>query len=533
MPNVYKVTDPTTGRTLRLTGDSPPTEQELEQVFASVHGEAYAEQTQQPPTFHAENAKDEQGNAIVGGVSRAALSMVPGLGVLAQASEMPGAEHARDLIIGAAKGAGSTAIGLGEMVAPVLRKIPGVREYVATPQQFDAAKAAFTTPENTAQRIGKGVEQVGEFFVPTAEAGLLAKVPGLAQAPNALRRGIAATQAAVQTAAQGGGAGESAVSGALSAVLPGGGALQSAAGTVQRSAEQTMADSLRATKEWAKDESSKLAPEMLKRGVGGTFYQMQTRARQMAQKVGQNLGDAYKAAAEAGGTVPGDIVRGNIQLASDALHERNAVGKLIPVPGHEDAIAKLDALQEFVGQLGPNIPVDQAARVKRAWDDIVSRAGLYGNKATASASEKAQAYSFREAATAFRDMLNANPDIADLNKEFSFWAGLRNVMDATKLRKTGQTGGLFRAGAAGLGAAVGATEGETMQERAGNAALYGFVGSQITRLAQSPWWMSKASAPFKQMLADALASGSAEKAAAAAKRLVLAAPAQLREQVSQ
>ena len=29
----FKVTDPTTGQVLRLTGDSPPTEQELEQIF--------------------------------------------------------------------------------------------------------------------------------------------------------------------------------------------------------------------------------------------------------------------------------------------------------------------------------------------------------------------------------------------------------------------------------------------------------------------------------------------------------------------
>jgi hypothetical protein len=32
----YQVTDPTTGKKLRLTGDSPPTEQELEQIFSSV-----------------------------------------------------------------------------------------------------------------------------------------------------------------------------------------------------------------------------------------------------------------------------------------------------------------------------------------------------------------------------------------------------------------------------------------------------------------------------------------------------------------
>lgn len=32
----YKVTDPATGRTVKLTGDSPPTEQELEEIFASL-----------------------------------------------------------------------------------------------------------------------------------------------------------------------------------------------------------------------------------------------------------------------------------------------------------------------------------------------------------------------------------------------------------------------------------------------------------------------------------------------------------------
>jgi hypothetical protein len=32
----YKVTDPSTGRTVKLTGDSPPTEQELEEIFASL-----------------------------------------------------------------------------------------------------------------------------------------------------------------------------------------------------------------------------------------------------------------------------------------------------------------------------------------------------------------------------------------------------------------------------------------------------------------------------------------------------------------
>lgn len=39
----YKVTDPTTGRTIRLTGDSPPTEQEIEQILASVQPQQQAQ----------------------------------------------------------------------------------------------------------------------------------------------------------------------------------------------------------------------------------------------------------------------------------------------------------------------------------------------------------------------------------------------------------------------------------------------------------------------------------------------------------
>ena len=31
----YKVTDPASGKTIKLTGDSPPTEAELNQIFSS------------------------------------------------------------------------------------------------------------------------------------------------------------------------------------------------------------------------------------------------------------------------------------------------------------------------------------------------------------------------------------------------------------------------------------------------------------------------------------------------------------------
>lgn len=44
----YQVTDPQSGKTIELTGDSPPTEQELEQVFSTVGGSSSNQQNESP-----------------------------------------------------------------------------------------------------------------------------------------------------------------------------------------------------------------------------------------------------------------------------------------------------------------------------------------------------------------------------------------------------------------------------------------------------------------------------------------------------
>lgn len=78
--------------------------------------------------------------------------------------------------IGMVKGAARTAIGLGEMVAPVLRHIPLVKNYVATPAQFDEAKRV-VAPNTTAQKVGEGIEHGLEYMAPAgAVKGAIAKV---------------------------------------------------------------------------------------------------------------------------------------------------------------------------------------------------------------------------------------------------------------------------------------------------------------------------------------------------------------------
>lgn len=60
----YTVTDPTSGRTVKLTGDSPPTEQELEQIFATIPAP-----TQQKQDWLTGNATSPVGKAWNAGMN--------------------------------------------------------------------------------------------------------------------------------------------------------------------------------------------------------------------------------------------------------------------------------------------------------------------------------------------------------------------------------------------------------------------------------------------------------------------------------
>ncbi len=476
----YKITEPKSGRTFNVTGDSPPTESELEGIFKSMGGET-------APAAAPESPARTWGDT------------------------------AADVAIGAAKGVGNTVYGLGKVVhdyTPIGRISDAIQ-----PGAFeDANKPPELTPTNTPQKVGYGAEQVGEFFLPTGAAGKIGKVAEVGKS-------------GLLTLAQSGSPAAAGLSAGLTAVIPGAGATKKAAGMLERSAQKEMAQALGATKEWAKSEATKLAPEMLKRGVSGSRQAMLDTARAAAKRVGGNLNDAYAAATAAGETVPADIIAGNVQLARDALMTVNAAGKRVTIPGTETVVGKLDELADFALSMGPDIPVDKAAHIKRTWDGIVSKAGLFGPKATSSATDNANAWAVREASGAFRELLNTNPDIAALNKEVAFWTGLKNVLKETQKRTQAQVGtGLIASGTGGAGAIVGAMSGDSATDRATKAVLYGLAGRQLTKLVQSPAFRTTVSARAKQFLADALATGSAGRVASAVQTAIRSLPAQMQSQ---
>ena len=447
-------------------------------------------------------------------------------------------DTARDVAVGAAKGAGNTAVGFGDLA---YRYVPGVGRLSdavqrpiasafqvmtgASPEaraanaqmprvpaapQFAAARQDMT-PTNTPQKVGFGAEQMAEFFAPTGALGKMALPADVAKS-------------GVLTLAQGGSPTAAGVSAGLTAALPmGAGLVNGASGALKKSAEKDMAQALGATKEWAKSDAAKLAPQMLARGVRGSRATMLARAQDEARSVGSALTDAYQTAAKEGATVPSDLIQGHIQAAARALKVTDATGAARVIPGTERVIAKMDDLAEFVGSLGPDIPVDKAAQIKRTWDQVVSKAGLYGPKATASATDSADAWAIREAAGSFRDLLNANPTIADLNQEAAFWTKLKNVLRETGKRTQSQRGSLTDAVRGTAGAVAGATMGGPVGAGVGTVA-----GQTLSKILASPAWKTTVTAPMKNALADALASGQADRIASAMGKIAAAMPTEVR-----
>jgi hypothetical protein len=484
----YKVTAPN-GKTVSITGDTAPTEADLDEIFNTAGVTA-------PVVSPAPSAPTRApGLATIG-------DQIGGkLGVSA------------DVVTGALKGAGNTVFGLGKLFhdyTPIGRISDAIQ-----PGAFDRPLEELK-PRNTAQKVGYGGEQIGEFLLPGPS-----KITEAITAGAKLGKAGQIARAVGQTITQGGSPLEAGASGVLTAALPGGSITEKASGALRESAEKSVAQALGATKEWAKADAAKLAPQILERGLWGSRKGMLETAKSNASRVGDALNVAYDAAAKAGGTVDGDIIRTSLQRTRDALKVAKPDGTLVTIPGSEPVISKLGELAKFVEDLGPDVPIDKAAHIKRTMDQIVSKAGLFGPKATASATDNGSAWAIREASNAFRELLNRNPSIAELNKEASFWTGLKNVLKETEKRTQAQRGGLTDAVRSAAGATVGAAAAGPVGGAIGAVALQG-----LSKAWNSPAFKTAVAGPAKVLLADALASGSTAQILGAVNRIAAALPAQ-------
>ena len=133
----------------------------------------------------------------------------------------------------------------------------------------------------------------------------------------------------------------------------------------------------------------------------------------------------------------------------------------------------------------------------------------------------------KKASDSLRQLVNTNTTLAELNAERRSGSGCAMSRRRRNSGGSGRAGGLIpsiaAAGGAGAGAAVAGWPGAIV----GTATAH-----QLARLVQSPAWLNRVSAPMKDALATALASGNAPRIAGAVRRLIASLPAELRQSLA-
>jgi len=342
---------------------------------------------------------------------------------------------------------------------------------------------------------GAGVGGMGG----TAAQQIIRRILGFPDVPNT------STEAAKDIAK--GGIIQGAIQGVTELIPPLSGPLERAANSQY---ERALAPTTKANKVIVK----KIAPELIQRGEYGSLASLQERAEKMASDLRPKLDASY-------GQVPASATTGSgAKIVQDLenLKGKYVVGGKVANP---QAVKAIEGVQDIVKQYGADIDPNSLRKLKSIFDDPVASGGGY---AGADLSTRYTLKAQKVAANSIRDVMSqASPEIADLNKEITFWLNVQRVTSQSGLRRVGQEGGLTRV----LGPLAAGTAASTVGVQFGaHAGIESGVGTALTVIAyqavRSPLWRT-ASAVLKDRFADALARGSVGDSLALLARLGVAA----------
>ena len=471
----YTVRDPRSNRTVTLRGDSPPTEAELHQIFASINAEPQ-EQPSATSRFVSNAAEMLNPVTMVKGAYQAVTNPIETATAIGQkhVEQFGKARHALSdgrvseaighglasavpilgpvaADIGEQIGSGDVAGGLGAatgLVAPLAAAGPVARA---------AGRAATPLRQSAQQKVVQALGPTKERFKAIAEK----------RAPEVLQRGL-------------GGSRES---------------LQAQAAQNARSAGQQIDELLQ------REGGRPLNPQPVIDALENAKTEFQT-TRQVP------LADAIKEGLE---RTPGARINGNMVE--------------IPVVFEPRAIGQISELQRVLRELGPEARVDQVVAIRRAWDKVVSDAGGYQHRAPGAVGQPlkdvSEAAAKRQATTAIRELLSAEvPDLAAINKEFAFWKDINSVLTQTLKRTQAQGPSLLGRIREGSGQVAGAVMGGVAGGPVGagvGAVLTGALGKTAHAVFTSPKWRL-VSARTRNQIAEALASGNPERVSTALGR---------------
>ena len=256
----------------------------------------------------------------------------------------------------------------------------------------------------------------------------------------------------------------------------------------RESAEASVSRTLNPTTQATKAATQKIAGELVDRPLSETLSVtrkgMQTKAAAAAEVAGEAIEGAGKLT---GNTKTSEL----INYLQSQKQQFMAGGKAISREGVES----IDEVTRIIAQYGDEIPNETLRDIRRIFDSEFYQ----GTKNIAKSTTETSTLNFKkEAANRIRSILGEKfPDIAKLNKEYTFWANLDNILGKTVSRRTGQKGALKAVATVG-----GAVAGQGVAGSITGAIAFRTVAS----LVDSPVW-GFVSAKVKDRISKALISG--------------------------
>jgi len=164
-------------------------------------------------------------------------------------------------------------------------------------------------------------------------------------------------------------------------------------------------------------------------------------------------------------------------------------------------VAATENIAKVITDLGKEASVKSLRSLRQIWDDTIKKAGKGFGRSDA---DNFLLGAKKEATNSIREVLALeNPTLDLLNKEYSFWSNVSEVISETLLRKSSQIGKKGRI-AQVLGGVLGSTLGPK------EAAIGALVGRKLEQAFGSAAWKTR-SAIWKNELAKHLVDGSVDK----------------------
>lgn len=277
-----------------------------------------------------------------------------------------------------------------------------------------------------------------------------------------------------------------------------------AAEALRNSATKSVVQTLGPTTKNFKGMAESIAPQILERPLKDVYRMSKVGLEDLTAARKEAAGEAIGAF----GKLEGDINPQRIVKSLEDLKKPYVVdGKVID----QGALDRIQSVQEVFNQYGDSISKEGLREIGRTFGKQIAEAkGHFTDLKDASMLDLK-----KTAASEMREILaEAEPDLARLNKEYSFFTKYNDIITATNQRVRPQAGALSNV-AAIAGAATGTT--------AGGAIAKALTFKWAVEAIRSPGY-KLLSAKAKNMLADAIASGKPQEMGNAIKKVGLPAP---------